>query len=252
MEKRVKESLFSLANKLSTKQIFILFAMTIFLWFMAYQALPYLERRSAAENRVANIVTKSVIREQAKNKKMLDSIKLALQKENHKQAFINIDKIYDLMSDARKIIPTSNAIVVYYLHDSGGVPVSGSPLNVTVLYEAVNKDIPSLKKDWQSQPLPEGYFHYNKFIYDRGFKYINDVSKYEKIYNGETAAYFDMYGTKALYGVLLDQSTAGTYYISIAFPEPDPFDNDNLIESNIKRIASRLRPLLQLRQAPLY
>lgn len=250
-EVKIKDSLITLANKLTKRQIFILFVMFLSLWFIGYQALPYFERREAAEKRIAEAVTKSVIKEQEKNKRLIDSIRLDKQIRKHKQAFTNIDKIYDLMANARRKIPMANTISVYYLHDSGGVPISGSPLNVTVLYEASDKNIPSLKRDWQSQPLPEGYFHYNKFIYDRGFKYVNDVKNYKKIYQGETISYLNLYNSKSLYGVLLEQSTAGTYYLSIGFPMVDPLSEDNLIEGNINRVATALRPLLQVREAPL-
>lgn len=246
-----KESLLSLANKLSKRQVFTLFVMLMVGWFISYQALPYFERRSEQEDRVAQKAAEKVIFEQEKYRKLQDSISLAKQMEKHKQTFINIDKIYDLMADARRKIPSANTIAVYYLHDSGGVPISGSPLNITVLYEASDKYIPSLKKDWQSQPLPEGYFHYNKFIYHHGYKYVNNVENYAKIYHGETKSYLEMYDTKALYGILLEQSTAGTYYLSLGFPKEDPLLKDKLIEGNIKRIASLIRPLLQVREAPL-
>ena len=78
--------------------------------------------------------------EQEKFQKFVDSINDIQDLKTQEQTYRNISTINDLMNGLARELSISSAISIYYSHDSGGVPYSGSRLNITILYSADNKE----------------------------------------------------------------------------------------------------------------
>src|SRR5690606_22186503 len=108
------------------------------------------------------------VEEQQKITAILDSISRLQKEKELRQTFEDIDDIYEQLGRLKYLLPKSASITIYSSHDSGGVPKSGSPLHVTVLYEVLNGEGNGSKEYWQQKPMPEGYFQFARNIYDRG------------------------------------------------------------------------------------
>jgi cell division protein FtsB len=234
---------------LKPSHIFIVVLLGLLAYTLINGGFNYLTEQS--KNKLKQELATEIVQLQEENRRIKESITRDRQIREQNQSRINVDKLYELMDEIERNIPSANSISIYYIHDSGGVPKSGVPLKATVLYEKRDKEVPSLKKYWKSEPIPEGFFYYNKFIYDYGEKYVSDVTQEKKIYVEETIELLSRYKTKAMYGVFIEQSTAGTYYLNFGFPKTDPFEEDRYIKYRVLEYAKRIRPLLQVAEASI-
>lgn len=175
-----------------------------------------------------------------------DSIRMIEDLKIKKQNDENRDKIYYLMNEMRKEFPQSSQIVLYYTHDSGGVPVTGSPLNATILYTANNIE-PCLGRNyWQSRVVPQGYVKMNKKIRDLSFLYIPNVGSDDDIYSDlETREDLLCNDIKSIMGIYLKETGYAVYYITINWNFTDPYMINFKSKMMLKRYASEILPLLQ-------
>lgn len=234
-----KETL--IVSKLKYK-IAIWTAVFSFLGLVVTNAIPLVERVLTSKEKTIQ----KKAEEQQMVSRLLDSIAEEKGKEAVKETFNNMANIYHEMGRIQRLLPRSSSIVIYSTHDSGGIPRSGSPLHVTVLYEANNKDLPFAKEYWQSRAMPEGYFQFARNIYERGEFYMEDVANYPGIYNRETKEDMDYNGTKSVYGKLIKSTPTSVYYLAIGYSQTNPIETFSPNLRNIARVyASKFEKLLQ-------
>lgn len=177
--------------------------------------------------------------------KFIDSIQEIQDIKTQEETYKNISKIHDYMDQLRKQLPNSSRVSLYYTHDSGGVPVSGSELNVTILYTANNTD-PCLGKNyWQDKPIPEGYFNFNYELFKKGFIYIPDVTKREDIYLEETKEDIDCSKSKAIMGTVLKKTSYGVYFLVVDWSIDNSYNKNLSSRLILKKYASLITPLIQ-------
>ncbi len=185
------------------------------------------------------------VKEEMKTQRFKDSLQDIIDSETLEQTYKDINKINELMNNLRKELPLSASVTIYCTHDSGGVPVTGSPLHLTYLYTANNIE-PCLGKDyWQNRPIPKGYFDYNYKLYNEKFVYIPDISSDDEIYKGETMEDLDCSGTKALMGIVLKETPLAIYFISVKWNITNPSYQNLRAKIILRRYASEIEPLIQ-------
>lgn len=183
--------------------------------------------------------------EEDRYRAFIDSVQELEDLKIQQQTYHNISKVNELMNDLRKSLPMSSGISIYYTHDSGGVPVSGSPLNVTILYAANNEEPCLGKSYWQDKPLPIGYFNYNHKVYNEKFVYLPDITIEENIYIDETKDQLECNGTQAMMGIVLKETAFGTYFIGVAWTAKDPLLQNHRAKIVLKKYAALIEPLIQ-------
>lgn len=175
----------------------------------------------------------------------IDSIQRVEDIKTQERTYRNISRINDLMNDLRKELPNSSLVTLYYTHDSGGVPVSGSSINATVLF-ASNNSTPYLGKSyWQNKVVPEGYFNFTHLLYLRNLLYIPNVELNEDIYIGDTKDDLLRNGTKALLGIVIKDTGYGVYFLSIAWNEPYPITKNPNAILTLRKYAHEITPLIE-------
>jgi len=180
-----------------------------------------------------------------------DDQKVKQQKLQAEEAIIKNHKIYEILNTLDDELPLASYIIIYSLHNHGGVPTTGERLNLTVLYAQRDKGISNIKNDWQNRELYEGYAWLHAQVLQYGSYYVEDVRIYESIYQKETAEYLDYNNTQSLYSIHLKTGTDATYYLSAAFDIKHPHEIDPQMKVKLENAASRLRPLLEVNNRPV-
>ena len=205
-------------------------------------ALPLAKEIFTNEQRI--ILKKA--EEQQKVQRILDSIREEKGKKAMEQMFVNVGAIYEQMGRLQRLLPRSASIIIYSTHDSGGIPRSGSPLHVTVLYQANNIELSSGKDYWQQKSMPEGYFQFAKRIYEQKEFYMENVENYPSVYSKETKDDIDFNGIRAIYGKLIKATPTAVYYLAVGYSEPYPVENFSPNLRNICRVySSKFEKLIQ-------
>lgn len=172
--------------------------------------------------------------------------------ENLKLKRINDDnreKIYQLMNSMRNDLPNSSQITLYYTHNSGGVPVTGSPLNATILYTANNVEPCLGRTYWQSQVVPQGYIKMNKRIRDYRFIYIPDVTMDRDLYDDiETREDLDCNGTKSIMAIYLKETGHAVYFLVVTWRKIDPYMSNFRSKILLKKYSSEIEPLIYVKK----
>lgn len=208
-------------------------------------AFPIIEKVLTSEER---IMRREVVRQQSVNR-VLDSIKDAEGKRQIRKTFMNVARIYDLMSSLSRELPSASSISVFSTHNSGGVPKSGTPLKITILYETGNTEMKTGKKYWQQKVMPEGYFNFSKEVYDKGDMYISELDDHPEVYHGKAKGDLDFNNVRSMYGRVLKVTPTAIYYLAVTFDHSAPMEKHCPNLKNISRVYGHsLERLIETKQ----
>lgn len=181
-----------------------------------------------------------------KVRRVVDSMQAIADLKVQRENAVNREKIFDLMSAMRKELPNSAQISLYYTHNSGGVPVTGSPLNVTVLYTENNIEPCLSRSYWQTKVVPQGYVRFNKRLRDQQFVYVSNIEyDVDLTSDPETMEDLRCNNVKSLMGIYLKETGYAVYYIIVSWEETDPYLNNLKSKFILKRYSAEILNLLQ-------
>lgn len=183
--------------------------------------------------------------EEQRYQKFVDSIQSIQDKRTQDETYRKMSILHEKIDNMRKELPNSSAISIYFTHDSGGVPVSGSQLNVTILYTANNIEPCLGKSYWQDEPIPVGYFNYNYRLYQNKFIYIPDITKEPDIYLDETKEDIDCNNLKSVMGIVLKETPFGTYFLSVGWNGENTDSKNPNSRIIIRKYASEFEQLIE-------
>lgn len=232
-----------LISKLKYK-IAIWTAVFSFLGLLVTSIIPIIDKVLTSKDKI--IMGKA--REQQAVQKILDSIGEERKKKQLDRAYQNINKIYTQLEVMRRSLPNSASISIYSTHDSGGVPQSGVPLNISVLYQANNTTPLGTKDYWQKRRITQGYFNLANIMYEKGFIYIPSLTNFPEIYEGETKEDLDFTNTKALYGRLIKVESKAVYYLVVSYEIENPVLADPDLFALTRVFANRFETLITSRE----
>lgn len=186
--------------------------------------------------------------EDSKYQRFKDSIQNIIDIREQRYNAENRDKIYHLMDALRRELVNSKQIIIYYTHDSGGIPVTGSPLNVTVIYNANNVE-PCLDRNyWQNRVLPQAYVKINKRAREAGFIHIPDILRDVDI-NSDMVAIEELECNRAeaLTITYIKESGYAVYYLAVIWGN-DYQDGFYKIKNTLRKYSAEIGLLIKAKQ----
>lgn len=177
--------------------------------------------------------------------KIIDSTNRVEAIRVYNKRMIDRVKITDLLNDMRIEFPNSAQISLFYTHDSGGKPTTGTPLNMTTLYVADNIE-PCLRKNyWQNRPVPDGYLNYYIKLYFAKFLYISDLEQELTINFGESKDIISCNDRKATMGIVLKETGFEVYYIVVNWDFVNPVDSNPRAGIILRKYAAEISQLIE-------
>lgn len=180
--------------------------------------------------------------------RIIDSTKKVDAIRMYNQNLIDRGKINDLMNDLRVDLPQSAQISLFYTHNSGGRPTTGSSLNITALYVANNIEPCYPKSYWQNRPVPIGFFNYYTRLYFSKFLYISDIEHEKDIFFDEAKDIIVCDDRKATMGIVLKESGYEVYYIVVNWNMINPTESNPRASIILRRYAAEITPLIHEKQ----
>lgn len=180
--------------------------------------------------------------------RIIDSTKKVDAKRAYNQNLIDRGKIHDLMNDLRIDLPQSAQITLFYTHDSGGRPVTGSSLNMTALYTANNLEPCYPKSYWQNRPVPIGFFNYYTRLYFSKFLYVANLEQEADIFFDESKGIIECDERKSTMGIVLKETGYEVYYIVVNWNMVNPTESNPRALIVLRRYAAEIAPLIKEKQ----
>lgn len=240
-----------LTSKMTALHSFVLLLLVVifgFIWFFTPVAQEFY--KNAYEIDEKSIRRKLEI--EAKVRKEMDSLQMLYDELQNNLFVEKNNKINDLMAYLERRFPGSSHITISSVHNGGGVPRTGSDSGISPLYTTDNVKGVNILKEYKDFPLYPGYaeFFYQLFVRKGRDFYVEDVTKYPAIYNGETKETMDKLNTRSIYGMWIKSGPVSTYYITASFDVKNGLDAtvNNFPRLIIKDARNRLVNLIDVQQ----
>lgn len=193
------------------KQVLVILFLIFAVWFIP-KGLDYVNNNDEREFKK----WEKIFNEQTKQKeKEKDSI-IAMQIKQAEQAVINNSRIYKELNELAFNLEEEAHVSILKVHDHGGIPNTGEPLRITMLYTV--KDITlDIQEEWQAAPLLNGYSFWLSSVIERGSRYTSDIKKEREVYTGKTKETIDKRETVSMYTIHLGSGTDATYFLTASF-----------------------------------
>lgn len=148
--------------------------------------------------------------------------------------------VYDVLNELKNAVDSPRTLVLY-TEDGGGLPKPGSPLYITILYEATDKEVTSIKHDIQHILTDESYdMMLSTLITDAIF-----ISKTTDLSSGILRQFYEMDEINSTIVVPILQTKKRFYYLSVAFKAEHSYEELTSLTLRVVLAANKLKSLLE-------
>lgn len=148
--------------------------------------------------------------------------------------------IYDVMNNVKNRTG-SPRVLVTYTEDGGGLPTTGSPLYISILYETVDHESTSIKEDIQRLITDEAYDNMLSHLATKGTYFIIT----DDLDNGILKKFYRHDNIQSSIMVPISSTKSRFYYMSIAWQERKTLEEMEALELDAIIAANKIKVLLE-------
>lgn len=148
--------------------------------------------------------------------------------------------VYDVLNQLKNRVHSPRALV-QYTENGGGLPVPGSPLYISILYETTDHNTSSIKEDIQRLLTDESYDNMLSHLATKGTNFIET----DELGEGMLKKFFKFYNVESSIVVPITSSKRRFYFLTLTWNEKKTMEELQELELEIIIASNKIKSLIE-------